>query len=306
MSIDHPFRLAAGVVAVVAFALLYDRLQRRVTSRDLAYSSVAFFVEAAKPRQWIPRALQALWLVALGGLVLGLSGPHVTLPVPVRDGAVFICIDTSGSMASSDVVPTRAQAAKAAAQAFIAESAPGTRIGIISFAGAAAVVAPLSANHETVISALDAVPLPDGATAIGDALKLAAQMFPPTGHRVVILITDGVNNSGSDPGEIAQWLGAHHIAVYTVGIGTSNGGLIPGTNEEATIDEGALRAYAAASGGAYARAENATQLRDVLARWGRVTSVQRKPVDASLGFTIAGALGMLGAFLAGFGLGRYP
>jgi Ca-activated chloride channel family protein len=306
VSIDHPLRLAAGIVAVVAFALLYDRLQRRVTSRDLAYSSLTFFVEAAKPRQWIPRALQALWVAALGALVLGLSGPHLTLPVPVRDGSVFICIDTSGSMASSDVVPTRAQAAKAAAQAFIHESARGTRIGIISFAGAAGVVAPLSADHEAVIGALDAVPLPDGATAIGDALKLAAQMFPPTGHRVVILITDGVNNSGSDPTEIAQWLGAHHIAVYTVGIGTPNGGLIPGTNEEATIDEGALRAYAAASGGAYARAENATQLRDVLARLGRVTSVQRKPVDASLGFTVAGALAMLAAFLAGFGLGRYP
>jgi Ca-activated chloride channel family protein len=120
------------------------------------------------------------------------------------------------------------------------------------------------------------------------------------------LITDGVNNTGTDPLEMAQYLGAHHIPVYTVGIGTPNGGLIPGTNEEATIDEEALRGYALASGGAYARAENATQLRDALARLGRVTSLTRKPVDASLGFTIGGALGMLAAFLAGFGLGRYP
>ncbi|MGA8574851.1 MAG: VWA domain-containing protein [Candidatus Cybelea sp.] len=306
MTIDHPLRLGAGVIAVFVFAVLYDRLQRRATAHDLAYSSVAFFVEAAKPRQWIPRALQALWIVALAGIVLGISGPHLALPVPVRDGSVFICIDTSGSMASTDVVPTRAQAAKAAAAAFIKESAPGTRIGIISFAGAAGVVAPLSADHQTVIAALDEVPLPNGATAIGDALKLAAQMFPSAGHRVIILITDGVNNSGSDPNEIAQWLGAHRVPVYTVGIGTPNGGLIPGTNEEATIDEGALRGYAAASGGAYARAENATQLRDVLARLGRITSLQRKPVDASLGFTVAGALAMLVAFLAGFGLGRYP
>ena len=106
--------------------------------------------------------------------------------------------------------------------------------------------------------------------------------------------------------EIAQWLGAHHIPVYTVGIGTPNGGLIPGTNEEATIDEDALRGYAAASGGAYARAENATQLRDALARLGRITSLQRKPVDASSASPLRGAVGMLAAFLAGFGLGRYP
>lgn len=306
MSVDHPLRLALGLLAVVAFAIVYDRLQRRATARDLAYSSVPFFVEAARPRRWIPRALQALWVLAVAIVVLGISGPHLTVPVPVRDGAVFICIDTSGSMASADVVPTRAQAAKAAAQAFVNESAPGTRIGIISFAGAAGVVAPLSADHQAVVAALDDIPLPNGATAIGDALKLAAQTLPPTGHRVVILITDGVNNSGTDPNEIAQWLGAHRVPVYTVGIGTPNGGFIPGTNEEATIDEDALRGYAAASGGAYARAENATQLRDALARLGRITSLQRKPVDAALGFTVAGALGMLAAFLAGFGLGRYP
>jgi Ca-activated chloride channel homolog len=306
VTIDHPFRLAVGIVAVALFAVLYGLLQRRVSARDLAYSNVPFFTEAANPRQWIPRALYAAWTLAVAAIALGVSGPHLTIPVPVRDGSVFICIDTSGSMASTDVFPTRAQAAKAAARAFIDESPAGTKIGIVAFAGAASIVAPLNADHRAVIAALDDVPLPNGATAIGDALKLAAQMFPATGHRVVILVTDGVNNSGTDPTEVAQWLGAHHIPIYTVGIGTANGGLIPGTNEEATIDEEALRGYAEVSGGAYARVENATELRDALARLGRVTSLQQKPVDASLGFTVAGAVGMLAAFLAGFGLGRYP
>ncbi len=306
MSVDHPARLALGILGIVAFAVLYQRLQGRATARDLAYSNVAFFAQAARPRQWIPRALAALWIVALAAVVLGIAGPHLTIPVTARDGSVFICIDTSGSMASTDVFPTRAQAAKNAARAFIAQSPAGIKIGVISFAAAAGVVAPLSADHESVDAELDEVPLPNGATAIGDALKLAAQLLPPSGHRVVILITDGVNNAGTDPMQMAQWLGAHHVPVYTVGIGTPNGGLIPGSNEEATIDEEALRAYAGAGGGAYARAENAGQLRDALARLGRVTSLARKSVDASLGFAVVGALGMLGAFLAGFGLGRYP
>ena len=306
MSLDHPARLLIGLLAIAAFALIYDRLQRRATARDLAYSNVAFFVQAAKPRAWVPRALQALWLIALAVVVLAAARPHLTIPVPVRDGDVFICIDTSGSMASTDVVPTRAQAAKSAARAFIDESPPGIRIGIIAFSGSAEVVAPRSADHQQVDATLDQVPLPNGATAIGDALKLAAQQLPPAGHRVIILITDGVNNTGTDPNEMAQWLGTHHVPVYTVGIGTPNGGLIPGTNEEATIDEEALRGYAQASGGAYARVENATELRDALARLGRITSLQRKPVDASLGLALAGAFGMLVAFVAGFGLGRYP
>ncbi|HLX26848.1 MAG TPA: VWA domain-containing protein [Candidatus Cybelea sp.] len=306
MSFDRPVWLVAGAAAVVLFALLYNRLARRSTARALAYSNVEFFVQATRPRAWIPRMLQLLWLGALAAVVLAAAGPHMTFPVPARDGEVFICIDTSGSMRSTDVFPTRADASKSAARAFIAEAPPGTKIGIISFAGSAAIVSPLSADHQQVSDSLDYLPLPNGATAIGDALQLAAQNLPPRGHRVVILITDGVNNVGTDPNEMAQYLGSQHIPVYTVGIGTPAGGLIPGTNEEATIDEDALRGYAEASGGAYARAENATQLRDALAQLGRVTSLESKPVDASLGFAIAGAIGMLVAFCTGFGLGRYP
>lgn len=306
MSLDHPARLVVGLIVVLAFAWLYNRLQRRATARDLAYSNLAFFQSAVKPRTWIPRALQVLWIVALGAVALGVSGPHLTLPTLVHDGSVFICIDTSGSMASTDVLPTRAAAARAAARAFVDETPSGTKIGIISFSGAAGIVQPLSSDHRQVDAALEQIPMPNGATAIGDALQLAAQNLPPAGHRVVILITDGVNNAGTDPMQVAQWLGAHHIPVYTIGIGTAAGGLIPGTNEEATIDEDALRGYAQVSGGAYARAENATQLHDALARLGRITSVERKPIDASFDFAVTGVLGMLVAFLAGFGLGRYP
>ena len=306
MSFDRPLWLAAGLLAAVVFGVVYDRLARRATARDLAYSDVAFFTAATKPRAWIPRALQALWIAAVAIALLAVAGPRLTIPVPARDGHVFLCIDTSGSMASTDVAPTRAEAAKAAARAFIAQTPPGTKIGIIAFSGEAGIVQPLSDDHQLVAAALDNVPLPNGATAIGDALRLAAQNLPDGGHRIVILITDGVNNAGSDPLEIAQWMGAHHIPVYTVGIGTPNGGIIPGTNDEATIDEDALRAYANASGGAYARAEDAAQLRDTLARLGRITSFERKTVDASLPFALAGALGMLVAFVTGFGLGRYP
>jgi Ca-activated chloride channel family protein len=306
VSFEHPWWLLAAVAIVGIFALVLLRVQRSVTDRDLAYSNIEFFTQAVRPRTWIPRALAAAWILGVAALAVAVARPHAVLPLRTHDGQVFICIDTSGSMASTDVFPTRALAAKAAARTFIQEAPSGTKIGIIAFSADASLVQPLSADRATVIASLDSVPQPDGATAIGDALKLAAQNLPDAGHRVIVLITDGVNNAGTDPLEVAQFLGQHRVPVYTVGIGTSQGGVIPGTNDEATIDEDALRQYAQLSGGAYARAENATQLRDALSRLARVTSMQRREVDASLPLALSGAVLMLAAFLTGMATGRYP
>jgi Ca-activated chloride channel family protein len=304
MSFDHPLRFGVAIVAAALLVLLYLRVAARKTTHDLVYSNLAFFLAAARPRQWVPRALQAAFIVALAAFACAVGGVHLAAPVPVRDGAVFICIDTSGSMAATDIVPTRAAAALAAARAFIEESPPGTRIGIIAFSAGASMVQPLSSDRAAVENSLASVPPPNGGTAIGDALRLAASALPRRGHRLIVLITDGVNNMGVDPQQVSEWLGTQHVPVYTIGIGTPNGGIIPGSNDEATIDEGALQSYAEVSGGAYARAENATQLRDALARLGRITAFEKKKVDATAGFTVAGIVLLIGTFLGFFGIGK--
>jgi Ca-activated chloride channel family protein len=304
MSFDAPWVLVAGAIVAIVLTLLYRRAERRVDAQALRYSNLPFLEAAIRPRRWLTAVFRGAWIVALAALVVGLAGPHLHLPVPVADGNVFICIDTSGSMASTDVAPTRAAAATNAARAFIQESPAGVKIGIIAFSGNAELIAPLSANKDATLAALEQIPAPNGATAIGDALQLAAAQFPPVGHRVVVLITDGVNNTGVDPQEMAEYFGAHHIPVYTIGIGTPNGDVIGG--EESTIDESALEGYAAASGGAYARAENATQLHDALVRLGRETTIERRPVAAALDFVVSGAALLVITMLAGLALGRIP
>jgi Ca-activated chloride channel family protein len=304
MNFDHPAYLVPALFVVVAIAALVLAGQRRTTSRDLVYSNVAFLSDAIAPRRWIGRAFNVTWIAALALGALAVAGPHVRVPLPARDGSVFICIDTSGSMQSSDVEPTRSAAAKAAAAAFIDASPPGTRVGIIAFSSGAAIVAPLSSDRAAVKSALDEVPSPNGATAIGDALQLAAQNLPAAGHRVIILITDGVNNAGVDPQEMASYLGAHHVPVYTIGIGTPNGDIIGG--EQSTIDEDALRSYADASGGAYARVENASQLRSALAHLGGVTMLEKRDVAASLPLAFAAGGLLLLTLVTGFATGRIP
>jgi Ca-activated chloride channel family protein len=306
VSLSHPLHLLAGLALAAFLVGIVFAAARAKRAGATTYSNLPFLLSALRPNPWLERLLLGLFLGGLLGFTVAWAGPSLVLPVPVPDGAVFICIDTSGSMASTDVDPTRAQAAQAAARAFIAATPTGTRIGLIAFSTNASVVQRLTADRNALDAAVDQVPEPDGATAIGDALGLARLNLPPTGHRVVILITDGVNNRGVDPLAEARRLGVAHIPVYTIGIGTNSGAIIPGTAQEATIDEDALRSYALVSGGTYSRADSATALRDTLAQLGRVTGFERRKVDAAFGFAVGGTLLMLLAGIAAFASGRFP
>lgn len=306
MTFTHPGYIGLAILAALVFALIYGAVTRRRYRQTIAYSNLPFLTAAVSPRKWPERLLAAAWIFGVLLVVLAVSGPHVRAMVPSLGGSVVLCVDTSGSMNAQDVAPTRAQAALAAMRAFISQAPPQTAIGIISFASDAQVLAQPTRDRDQIETALDAVPAPNGATAIGDALALAQRILPATGSRAVVLITDGESNAGSDPMQAARSLGAAHIALYTIGIGTNSGALIPGTLQTAGIDEDALRAYAAATGGAYSRADDAVQLREALARLGRSTSMRHANVDVSLPAALAGGALMALTFLAGVAAGRYP
>lgn len=305
MTFERPWWLAGALVAAVLFAAALRVLARRKDARAFAYSNLDFVVQALRPNPVAERLFTACWIAAVALFALALAHPRAAMWLPAKDGTVIICIDTSGSMRSTDVRPTRWDAAKAAAQGFVQRTPDGTKIGIVAFSAEAAVLAPPSSDRDRVIAALDDLPAPNGGTAIGDALQLALSVLPKSGQRAVVLVTDGVSNRGSDPMAAAQALAAQRVRLYTIGIGTNQGAVVPGTSQEATIDEDALRAYAQATGGAYARADNAAALRAALAQLGRTTTLERRPVDLALACALAGALVAVATFLTGLALGRY-
>lgn len=306
MSFTHPFYLVVAGVLAAIFGALALAARRRRSVDALRYSNLAFLVGAVQARAWPARALAGGWIAALLLVVIAAGGPRVRAAVPVRDGAAVLCVDTSGSMAAADVQPTRAAAALAAVRAFIADAPPGIAIGLVAFSsGAQAIVSP-TRDRTALQNALPEIPAPNGGTAIGDALLLAGRILPQRGHRLIVLITDGENNAGTDPLHAAQALAAQHVRLYTIGIGTNSGALIPGTLQSAGIDEEALREYASVTGGTYSRAADATQLREALASLGRTTSFVRKNVDVSLAAALAGAALLALTYLAGIAAGRYP
>lgn len=307
MSFAHPLVLGLTLAALLLLAFLLRTLARRRGAETLTYSNLDFLTAATAPRVPWATLIAGAWLFAAACVGVALAGPHLVAPVSVRDGAVALCIDTSGSMSAADVQPTRADAALRAVRAFIDAVPDGTRISIVAFSSTAEVVMPSSDDKDEVREALDRVPPPNGGTAIGDALALAARTLPRVRHRAIVLVTDGVNNAGSDPLTVAPGIGQAGTTIDTVGIGTSGSGLlIPGTNQEADLDGPALRSIAESGHGAYARVGDADALRARLRDIARGSAIERRKIDASFPLAIAGGTIMIAATLAALGLGRLP
>lgn len=306
MSFAHPLWLAAGVAIACVFAALVARSLRRGRAALLTYSDVPFLISATGSRVDPAVAVAATTALAIVAFGAALAGPRATVAVPVG-GAVILCVDTSGSMRAGDVAPSRADAASAAVRAFIDAVPAATRVGIVAFAGAAGVVAAPTIDKDELRAAVSEIPPPNGGTAIGDALATAARQLPPGGRRAIVLITDGVNNAGADPAAVAPQLGAAGIEIDTVGIGTNGSGrLIPGTNEEAALDEDALRQIAADAHGAYARADDAGTLRSRLAALAHSTTREARRIDLALPLALAAGFILAGTVAAGMLAGRFP
>lgn len=307
MSFAHPPVLLAALAAFAALAVLYRVVERRRHAQALAYSNIAFALEALQPARWPAIALLTTFLAGTAALLVALAGPHFVTRVPVKDGIVIVCIDTSGSMRARDVDPTRSGAARAAAETFVDAVPDGTRVGIVTFATGASLILEPTAERDAVRAALDRIPPPEGATAIGDALTLAAGQMPATGRRIVVVLTDGVNNRGQDPLVASRAIGARGITIETVGIGTSgSGAIIPGTSDVAEIDADALRAMAENGRGRYVEARDAGEIRGAFRDIALGTVWEKKRVDGSFPVALGGGVLLLATLLGGLAAGRFP
>ena len=185
-----------------------------------------------------------------------------------------MAVDTSRSMLSNDVQPNQLERVKLAIQDLIDEL-QGDRVGLIAFAGRAFLQAPLTIDYDAVteaVSDLDTKTIPEGGTNISSAITLATQSFGKSamGNRALIIFTDGEELSG-DAVKTAKAAADAGVRIFTVGVGTPQGSLIPvsGDNGETSfvkdsagqvvkskLDDKRLREVAEATGGFYLHLEN--------------------------------------------------
>jgi Ca-activated chloride channel family protein len=178
-----------------ALAAVYVLLLRRKKRGAVRYASLSLVQAAMGPGQRFRRHVPpALFLAAMIAAVVAAGRPSAVITLPTDHETIILAIDVSLSMRANDVEPNRMVAAQVAAKAFVQEQPANVRIGIISFAGTAAVIQPPTRNRDDLVAAIDRIQLQRG-TAIGSGIIMSlAALFPDQGIDLESIIFGGASS----------------------------------------------------------------------------------------------------------------
>jgi Ca-activated chloride channel family protein len=244
------FLFLLGLIPLLVGVYIWILRRRRWFA--VRYSSLSLVREALpKQSRWRRHLPFALFVLALTSLILALVRPVAILTVPVAQRIIILSIDVSRSMCSTDILPNRIEAAKSAALAFINRQGSNSQIGVVAFAGFAAVVQPPTSDPEMLQDAVENLRVARR-TAIGSGIlksidaiaeidkSVAPSSFSPSSGvapaprpkgayspAIIVLLTDGVSNVGPLPLEAAQQAADRGIRVYTIGFGTATNSTLP-------------------------------------------------------------------------------
>ena len=303
--------------------------KRRTTVR-LASINVAKLAAGSGPG-WRRHVPPALLLLATAALIVAMARPTATISLPLSERTIILAMDVSGSMRAEDVKPNRLVASQVAAKAFVENLPREVRVGVVSFAGTAAVVQAPTTSRDDVVAAIDRFQLQRG-TATGSGIVLSlATLFPNDGIEIqhitgqrnfpgkeigkkdekkrdpvapgsynsaaIIMLTDGQRTTGPDPLDAAKMAAKRGIRVYTVGIGTTSGEVIgfEGWSMRVRLDEETLKNVSVLTQGEYFYAGTAEDLKKVYESLSSRMVVERKETEVSALFAALGALWVLTA-----------
>ncbi|MEP1487835.1 MAG: VWA domain-containing protein [Algibacter sp.] len=271
------------LLLALPLVVLWYVLKHKKQTAELKISSLKGFKVT---NSWLPKlkhVLFALRLVALGVLIMALARPQTvdvsTKTKTTRGIDIVMAIDVSASMLAKDLSPNRLEALKNVAAEFI-KGRPNDRIGLVEYAGESFTKTPITSDKSIVLRSLRDIKyntIIEGGTAIGMGLATAVNRLKDSKavSKVIILLTDGVNNSGFIDPKIASELALEYeIKTYTIGLGTNGMALSPVSIDPRTgnfqygrvqveIDEELLKEIATVTGGKYFRATNNKKLEDI-------------------------------------------
>lgn len=304
--------LLAGPACLLLAYLAAQRARRKAALR---FTSVELLASVAPRRPgWQRHVPAAVLLGALVLLVVGFAQPTRVERTPRQRATVILALDTSGSMASTDVAPTRLAAAEQEARNFVNALPRGVQLGLVSFNQTARVLVLPTSDRSTVLGAIDALQV-GGGTATGDAIYLALNAIttlPPGADgtkapAAIVLMSDGtptVGRGDQSPAEMVAAAAASAkqagIHISTIAFGTPDGTVeLQGQTIAVPSDPAAMAQIAAVSAGQSFTAQTAGQLKSVYRQIGRTVGYDVHHHEITAWFTgLALAIAMLAAIAA--------
>lgn len=268
--------------------------RQKKNNADIRISSTKAFEEGTKSlRLYLYHALYGLRLLAVTLLIIALARPQSSLSrqdISVEGIDIIMAMDISGSMLARDFRPDRLEAAKEVAMEFI-DGRPSDRIGLVIFSGESFTQCPLTTDHSVLKNLFKDIKsgMIDDGTALGDGLATAINRLRGSKaiSKVIILLTDGVNNMGSvDPLSAAEIAKMYGIRIYTIGVGTMGMAPYPVQTPfgiqlqsmKVEIDEPLLKNVAKLTDGKYFRATNNSTLRSV---YKEIDKLEKSKIDVT-------------------------
>lgn len=318
------------LILVPVLLWFYFRTQRQRREFAARYGSLGKVRDRSNisgGRRHIPGLI---FLLGITVLITSAARPQATVNLPRLEGTVILTFDVSGSMAATDLQPTRMEAAKAAARDFVNTQPSNILIGVVAFSdGGISVQAPTNEREQTLATIERLVPR--RGTSLGNGLLVAlntivvsagdppllntSNLSDPTvptpapeiqgwyPSAVIVALSDGENNQAPDPVMVSDLAADFGVRVYTIGIGTPEGIIIEvdGFSIHSRLDEALLQAISDNTGGQYYSAANEADLQRIYSDLEPKLSLRSENIEVTslfagvgfLLFLVAGALSLL-------------
>lgn len=311
----------------------YLRVQRERRNAVAQFASLGVAADTAGFWRHLP---PLLFFIGIAVLLAAVARPQAEVTLPRLEGTVILTFDVSGSMSADDLKPTRMEAAKSAARAFVEKQPPGILIGVVTFSDGGISVQPPSNEREKTMRAIERL-VPHRGTSLGNGLLVALNTIvvsagdpsflnvnsltvpsttgpasTPQGwypSAVIVLLTDGENNDPPDPMIAADLAADLGVRIYTIGVGSVEGTILQvnGMTVFSQLNEPLLQNIALESGGRYYSAADETELLRVYKDLQPKLAVKTEKIEiTSLFAGLAALFFVTGAALSLVWFGRAP
>jgi Ca-activated chloride channel family protein len=322
-------------VGVAVHRRIGQRRLRRLTEHGGLGIAAALRKDIGRGARLRQRTSAVFLVLGVAIMVVALARPQMAVSMPRLESTVILVFDVSGSMAATDIAPTRMEAAKAAAREFVERQPETVDVGIVAFSsGALSVHAPSNDPVEAVaainrlaptratsvgqgiVVALDAIAAQKAESSVDYYTNRAAPGPSPTpvpegtyDSSAIVLLTDGENNLAPDPLEAAQAAADRGVRIFTVGIGSAEGAIlrVNGFTVHTQLNEPELQQIAELTHGRYFNAQSAQDLASVYDELHNEIAIEEQEIEITP--IVAGAsllTLLLGALSSLLWLGRMP